>query len=47
MEIQTPELAVEAILQVHRDWITTMYVEEKRTVHEIVALLDEYRIFVT
>jgi hypothetical protein len=48
MELQSPELTIEDILNFHRGWIAELYVQDKKTATEIVALLhEERRLFVT
>ena len=43
MDFQTLELTVEDILNLHRGWITELYIHDRRTDVEIVALLQEER----
>jgi uncharacterized protein YutE (UPF0331/DUF86 family) len=47
MEIQNLEWTIEDVLNMHRYWITKLYVEDKKTEEEIVDLLSERRIVVT
>ena len=47
MEVQNFELTIEDIANIHRYWITKLYVEEKKTDVEIVGMLYERRLLVT
>jgi len=47
MEFQSLELTIEDILNLHRLWITQLYVEENKTEVEIVGLFQERRFPVT
>jgi hypothetical protein len=47
MEFQSLEFTVEDILLMHRDWITKLYVEERKTEVEIVEQLYERHLVVT
>jgi hypothetical protein len=47
MDFQNPELTVEDILNLHRGWITELYVQDRKTEVEIVSLLCERRLVVT
>ena len=46
MEFQNLELTLEDMLQLHREWISKLYVEDMRSESEIVELLHERRLFV-
>ncbi len=46
MDFENLELTVEDMLQLHREWITKLYVEEGKTEMEIVELLQERHLFV-
>ena len=41
MEIQSFELSTENVLRLHRHWITTLYVHQRKTEVEIIDLLYE------
>jgi hypothetical protein len=47
MEFDSLELTVEDILNLHRAWITQLYVQDQKTEVEIVSLLNEGRLVVT
>ena len=46
MEFHTLELTIEDMLQLHRGWISKLYLEERKTEMEILELLQERRLFV-
>jgi hypothetical protein len=47
MEFQSLELTVEDLLNLHRYWITQLFVQDRKTEEEIVNLLNEGNIIVT
>lgn len=47
MEIESLELTVDDILNFHRGWITSLYLEDRKTDVEIVGLLYEQGLTVT
>lgn len=47
MEIQPLELTIADMLRIHREWITMLFVDQKKTEAEIVQLLYERNICVS
>lgn len=47
MEVENIELTIEDILEVHRGWITQLFVEGQKTDVEIVGLLYERHLLAT
>jgi hypothetical protein len=47
IEMQNLELGIEDILSLHRQWITKLYIEDKKTEAEIVVTLYERRVSAT
>ncbi|KAF7871578.1 hypothetical protein EAF04_003685 [Stromatinia cepivora] len=47
METQTIEFTVEQLLDLHRYWITELFIVDKKSEEEIVNLLHHHKIDVT
>ncbi|TGO58853.1 hypothetical protein BOTNAR_0173g00080 [Botryotinia narcissicola] len=47
METQTIEFTVEQLLDLHRYWITELFIMDKKSEEEIVNLLHHHQINVT
>ncbi|APA09875.1 hypothetical protein sscle_05g046450 [Sclerotinia sclerotiorum 1980 UF-70] len=47
METQTIEFTVEQLLDLHRYWITELFIMDKKSEEEIVNLLHHHKIDVT
>jgi len=47
MELETFEMTVEDILNMHRGWIIQTFVQDRKTEVEIVQILQERQLIVT
>lgn len=47
MELETYEITLEDILTIHRDWITQLRVQDRKSEVEIVQVLQERGLLVT
>lgn len=47
MDFETIELSIEDILNMHRHWITKLFVEDRKTDMEIITLLYHRGFLVT
>jgi hypothetical protein len=47
MEVETFEITIEDILNMHRGWITQTFVQDRKTEVEIVQILQERQLVVT